>query len=182
MIVQAGYWRLVAKTEAKLLNAGVRTTSRLVRSSYWDLSLRVRFQGVPLRSCSCYYLRPRRWLRRTRGWGFRPACPSPPARSCSAWCRPRCARTCSSRRCAARPETRRRRRPGKQKRPFYFCGNGLPPARTRWVWSTFQSQCPLSSNKRRWLNSVTSIIFPLKILPGIEPRAVGWEARMLPLC
>ena len=40
-----------------------------------------------------------------------------------------------------------------------FCSTSLPLARTRWVPSTLSSHCPLSSNQRRWLTSVTSNIF-----------------------
>ena len=47
-----------------------------------------------------------------------------------------------------------------QNRSFY--GTGLPLARTRWVRSTFSSHCPLSSNQRYCLTSVTLILFPLK--------------------
>ena len=46
---------------------------------------------------------------------------------------------------------------------FYFlCRTGLPLARTRWVWSTFPSHCPLSSNPRCWLTSATLIRFSSK--------------------
>ena len=45
-----------------------------------------------------------------------------------------------------------------------FCRTGLPLARTRWVGLTFSSNCPLSSNQRRWLTPSTTIIFPLKFL------------------
>ena len=44
----------------------------------------------------------------------------------------------------------------------YFCRTGLPLDRTRWVWSTFPSHCPLSSYQHCWLNYATSIIFPQK--------------------
>ena len=31
----------------------------------------------------------------------------------------------------------------------FFCGNGLPLARARWVQSTFSCHCPLSFDQRR---------------------------------
>ena len=49
---------------------------------------------------------------------------------------------------------------------YYWLANSL---RTRWVWSTFSSHCPLSSNQRRWLTSATSIILPLNFF---------WECRV----
>ena len=45
-----------------------------------------------------------------------------------------------------------------------FCSTSLPLARTRCVWSTFSSHCPLSSKQRHWLIFVTLIISPLKNL------------------
>ena len=43
-----------------------------------------------------------------------------------------------------------------------FFSTSLPLVSTWWVWSTFTSQCPLSSNQLYWLTIVTLIIFPLK--------------------
>ena len=68
---------------------------------------------------------------------------------------------------------------------MFFCRDGLPLARSRWVWSTFSSHCPLSSIQPHWLTSATSIFFPHKKISwtlGIKPGAAGWEASMLPLC
>ena len=39
---------------------------------------------------------------------------------------------------------------------IFFCCTGC------WVWSTFSSYRPLSSNQRCWLSSATLIMFPLK--------------------
>ena len=44
-----------------------------------------------------------------------------------------------------------------------FCSTGMPPASTRWIWSTFLNHFPLSSNQQCCLTTATSIIFPLKI-------------------
>ena len=58
-----------------------------------------------------------------------------------------------------------------------FCSTGLPLVGTRWVWSTFSSHSPLSSNQRCWLISATSII----VLGTLEsnPGQLGTEASML---
>ena len=54
-----------------------------------------------------------------------------------------------------------------------FCSTGSPLASTRWVWLTFSSHCPLSSNQHRWLTSAASIIFPLKFLGNTGNRTPG---------
>ena len=59
-----------------------------------------------------------------------------------------------------------------------FLRTTLPLCRTRWVWSTFSSHCPLSSNQGRWKTLAALIIFFLwknSGLLGVKPRAAGWE-------
>ena len=51
-----------------------------------------------------------------------------------------------------------------------FCSTDLPLGRTRWVWSTFSSHCPLLSYQRWWLTSATLTIFPRKDFVKAENR------------
>ena len=69
-----------------------------------------------------------------------------------------------------------------------FCSTGLPLARTKWVWSTFSTPCPLSSNQGGWLTSATSIIFPMIFFgnvgnqtPGLLGEKQGWYLCAAPL-
>ena len=67
---------------------------------------------------------------------------------------------------------------------FNFFSTDLPLAETRWVRSTFSSQCHISSNQCRWLTSAASINFPLKNSGtlGIECVAGGSRSKYANHC
>ena len=62
-----------------------------------------------------------------------------------------------------------------------FFSTDLPLAETRWGWSTFSSQCHISSNQCDWLTSTTSTFFLWKIREHLELNAwqLGQEGSML---